>query len=105
MARVGGVRIESEATHHAETVRPLGRLRIAGLGRPLLRELGGQENGLALRRERDKALQQTSAQPELGPQGAARGEILVQEALKVVHATPPGQTGARARSASRATLA
>ena len=63
------------------------------------------KGGLGLCGKRDEALQQTPGQFEPDPERASRGEILVEKLLQVGHAAPPGQAGARARSASRSTFA
>ena len=55
--------------------------------------------------ERHEALQLHAVALEPNPQGAACGEVFVQELAKNRHAAPPGQAAATKRSASRSTLA
>ena len=55
--------------------------------------------------EREEAPQHALGVGKASPEGAPRGEILVEERQEILHAAPPGQGGATVRSASRSSFA
>ena len=105
VARIDRVNVAGELTDFRQAARPpflLDAFRLAG---PLERQRGGDERGIALRQKRDEMEQEPARHHELGPQGAAEGEIVFTQGPKACHFAPPGHAGAKGRRASRSTLA
>ena len=105
MARVLRAGVPGEDARDPESPRVPGRLGLAGLGRPLQGELRGDADGRLLSEEREETPQHVLGVCEGGPEGAPRGEILVEKRREVLKAAPPGQGGAAVRSASGSTFA
>ena len=105
VARVVRAGVMREGAHDPESPRVPGRLRLAGLGRPLQGELRGDADGRLLSEERKEAPQHVLGVGEGGPEGAPRGEIPVEKRGEILHSAPPGQGGATLRSASRSSFA
>ena len=101
VARVLRAGVTCEGAHDPESPRVPGRLRLAGLGRPLQGELRGDAVGRLLSEEREEAPQHV-----LGVgKGAPRSGILVEKRREILHAASPGQDGATVRSDSSSTFA
>ena len=69
----------SEGAHDSESPRLPSRLRLAGIGRPLQGELRRYAGSLVLPEEREEAPQHALGVGKASPEGAPRGEILVEE--------------------------
>ena len=95
-----------EAPHHAEPlakVRGMGAgTRALGAGDGQLRGHRGSPGGLQVGGE---VVEVPGVVPELEAERAAEREVVVHGLAKPAHATAPGQGWARARSATRSTLA